>query len=144
MCLAGLHNFKPKSLTKRLHTVVAEMSVPLARSAERIFFEELIGDRTVIHFIRWSSPGVVFQGCPDCFLSEYVPKSLKFMRALCTAGLLHFSQLFICRSEYPSFCKITICALLTSDRDALLPIVIVTPESKKHTIKSSVMTGGQL
>ena len=66
------------------------------------------------------------------------------MRALCTAGLLHFSQLFICRSEYPSFCKITIFALLTSDRDAFLPIVIVTPESKKHTIKSSVMTGGQL
>ena len=58
------------------------------------------------------------------------------MRALCTAGLLHFNQLSICRSEYPSFCKITICTLLTSDRDAFLPIVIVTPESKKHTIKS--------
>ena len=46
--LAGLQDCKPKSLPKRLHTVLAETSVALARIADRVFFEELIGYRTAI------------------------------------------------------------------------------------------------
>ena len=134
--LAGLHDFKSKSLSKRLLTVLEETSVPVASSAEHIFFEELIGDRTTIHLIRWSSLCVVFHRCPDHFLSEYSPEFLKFMRAVCTAVLLHFRRLSIYRSEYPSFCKITICALLTSGRDAFLPIIMVIPERDKNIIKS--------
>ena len=52
--LAGLHDFKSKSLSKRLLTVLEETSVPVASSAEHIFFEELIGDRIAIRLIRWS------------------------------------------------------------------------------------------
>ena len=41
------------------------MSVPFASSDDQILLAELIGERTAILRMAWSSLGVVFRGLPD-------------------------------------------------------------------------------
>ena len=64
-----------------------------------------------MHCIVWSSLGVVFLGRPLLFRSQNVPSMLNFSMALRTAVLDKRNLVHIVRSEYPSLCRVTICAL---------------------------------
>ena len=68
--LAGLNALRPKSFVKRRFTVLLETSVPCANNAERIFLNELRGERTATRLMRRSYLAVVFRGLPDLLLSE--------------------------------------------------------------------------
>ena len=114
----GLWDMRPNSFTKRLPIVVRWTSVPFKSSADRIFLQELVGERTATLRIKWSSRGVVFRGHPLLFLSTYEPQILNFTIAWCTAVLLHSTFSLIKRSDSPSLCKITIWARFTSLREA--------------------------
>ena len=57
----GLWDLRPNSFTKRLPIVVRWTSVPFKISADRIFLQELVGERTATLRIKWSSRGVVFR-----------------------------------------------------------------------------------
>ena len=116
----GLWDLRPNSFTKRLPIVVQWTSVPFKSSADRIFLQELVGERTATLWIKWSSRGVVFRGRPLLFVSTYEPQILNFTIAWCTAVLLHSTFSLIKHSDCPSLCKITIWARFTSLREAFL------------------------
>ena len=50
--------------------VLRLMSVPFKSSADRIFLNELVRNRTAILRIAWSSLGVVFRGRPGFWVVE--------------------------------------------------------------------------
>ena len=50
--------------------VLRLMSLPFKSSADRIFLDELVGDRTAVLRIAWSSLGVVFGGLPGFWVME--------------------------------------------------------------------------
>ena len=100
--LAGLQDFKPKSFTSLLLTVLRLTLIPVSNSCNRIFFAELIGDRVAARFIAISFRGVVFRGLPGFAASACDPVWLNFTMELWTAVLLHLRRLLISRSVYPS------------------------------------------
>ena len=124
--LAGLQDFKPKSFTSLLLTVLRLTLIPVSNSCNRIFFAELIEDRVAARFIAISFRGVVFRGLPGFAASAYDPVWLNFTMELWTAVLLHLRRLLISRSVYPSCLSTIIWARTTSESDLLLPILGVT------------------
>ena len=131
----GLWDLRPNSFTKRLPIVVRWTSVPFKSSADRIFLQELVGERTATLWLKWSSRGVVFRGRPLLFVSTYEPQILNFTIAWCTAVLLHSTFSLIKHSDCPSLCKITIWARFTSLREAFFyPFLGLKNQSKKSEI----------
>ena len=80
--LAGLQDFKPKSFTSLLLTVLRLTLIPVSNSCNRIFFAKLIGDRVAARFIAISFWGVVFRGLPGFAASAYDPIWLNFTMEL--------------------------------------------------------------
>ena len=66
---AGLWNFSPNSLLRRLETVLEPIAVPFKRKISRIILRDLFGERITVRLIEWSSLGVVFRERPEPFLS---------------------------------------------------------------------------
>ena len=96
-------------------------SLPIRSKEARIFFKELVAERTAIRLIIWSSLGVVFFRAPLLFKSLKVPCCSKFTIAVCTAVLLKPNFSLIWRSVHQSFFKIMIWALLVSETDDFSP-----------------------
>ena len=65
---AGLWEFSPNYLLRRLDTVLEVTAVFFKRKIARIILQELFGEHITICLIERASLGIVFRGRPDLYL----------------------------------------------------------------------------
>jgi len=111
-----------KLITETTFKVDVLASAPVSNKSGQFFLLKVVGERTPIFFILWSSLGLVTMGPPALLKSWKLPNVLNLVTAWWIAVLLNFSFSDICLSEYPFSCNIILFDLSTPDKTTFLSI----------------------